>query len=56
MTRARDYLDYAGTMLDRVTAGLAIGRAEADAANIARHCSATLKIAKKRSIPTGRFQ
>jgi putative DNA primase/helicase len=35
--RAGKYLDYAGAMLDRVTAGLAIGRAEADAAAIGRH-------------------
>jgi hypothetical protein len=39
--RAGEYLDYAGTMLDRVTAGLAIGQAEADAAIIARHLLAT---------------
>lgn len=41
ITRAGDYLDYAAAMLDRVTAGLAIGRAEADAANIARLLLAT---------------
>jgi hypothetical protein len=35
--RAGKYLDYAGAMLDRVTVGLAIGRAEADAAAIARY-------------------
>ena len=35
--RAGDYIDYAAAMLDRVTGGLAIGRAEADAASIARH-------------------
>src|SRR5262249_39692079 len=35
MARAGGYLDYAASMLDRVTAGLAIGRAEADAASIA---------------------
>jgi hypothetical protein len=37
MARAGGYLDYLAAMLDRVTAGLAIGRAEADAAVIARH-------------------
>jgi Protein of unknown function (DUF3987) len=37
MARAAGYLDCAAAMLDRVTAGLAIGRAEADAAVIARH-------------------
>lgn len=37
MARAADYIDYTAAMLDRVTGGLAIGRAEADAASIARH-------------------
>ena len=37
VARAGGYLDYLAGMLDRVTAGLAIGRAEADAATIARH-------------------
>jgi hypothetical protein len=37
MARAGDYIDYAAAMLDRVTGGLAIGRAEADAASIARN-------------------
>ena len=41
MARAAGYLDYAAAMLERVTAGLAIGRAEADAAAIARHILAT---------------
>jgi hypothetical protein len=41
MVRAGGYLDYAAAMLDRVTAGLAIGRADADAAVIARHILAT---------------
>jgi hypothetical protein len=41
VVRAGGYLDYAGGMLDRVTAGLAIGRAEADAAAVARHLLAT---------------
>jgi hypothetical protein len=36
MARAGGYLDYLAAMLDRVTAGLAIGQAEADAATIAR--------------------
>jgi hypothetical protein len=35
------YLDYAAGMLDRVTAGLALTQAEADAAMIARHLLAT---------------
>jgi putative DNA primase/helicase len=37
MARACGYLDYAAAMLDRVQSGLAIGRAEADAAIIMRH-------------------
>jgi hypothetical protein len=37
VARAGDYLDYAAGMLDRVTGGLAIGRAEGDAAIVARH-------------------
>lgn len=37
MARAGEYIDYANAMLDRVTGGLAIGRAEADAAAIARY-------------------
>jgi len=41
MARAAGYLDYAAAMLDRVTVGLAISRAEADAAAIARHILAT---------------
>jgi hypothetical protein len=36
VARAGGYLDYLAAMLDRVTGGLAIGRAEADAATIAR--------------------
>jgi hypothetical protein len=35
--RASRYIDYAAAMLERVIGGLAIGRAEADAAQIARH-------------------
>jgi hypothetical protein len=41
IARAAGYLDYAAAMLERVTAGLAIGRAEADAVAIARHIIAT---------------
>ena len=37
VARAGAYLDYAADMLDRVTAGLAVTEAEADAAMIARH-------------------
>jgi hypothetical protein len=37
MARAGEYLDYASAMLDRVAGGLAISRAEADAAAIARY-------------------
>jgi len=37
VARAGGYIDYAAAMLDRVIGGLAIGRAEADAAQIARH-------------------
>jgi hypothetical protein len=37
MARAGAYIDHASAMLDRVSGGLAIGRAEADAAAIARH-------------------
>ena len=42
VARAAGYLDYAANMLDRATAGLAIGRTEADAAAIARYLLATL--------------
>jgi Protein of unknown function (DUF3987) len=41
IVRAGGYLDYAAQMLDRVTAGLAIGQAEIDAATIARRLLAT---------------
>ncbi len=41
VAQAGGYIDYLGGMLDRVTAGLAIGRAEADAAVIARNIRAT---------------
>lgn len=41
VARAGGYIDYATGMLDRVTAGLAIGPAEGDAAAIARHLLAT---------------
>jgi len=41
VARAAGYIDYLGGMLDRVTAGLAVGCAEADAAVIARHILAT---------------
>jgi Protein of unknown function (DUF3987) len=41
MARAGGYLDYLAAMLDRVSAGLAIGRPEADAAVIARHILAS---------------
>jgi hypothetical protein len=51
--RAGKYLDYASAMLDRVTAGLAIRRAEADAAAIARHLQAT---AAKRLNERGLYQ
>jgi hypothetical protein len=37
MARAGGYLDYATAMLDRVQGGVAIGRAEVDAASIAKH-------------------
>jgi hypothetical protein len=41
LARAGGCLDYAGGMLDRVTAGLALTQAEGDAAVIARHLLAT---------------
>jgi hypothetical protein len=41
MARAAGYLDYAAAMLDRVTAGVAICRADAEAAMIARHILTT---------------
>jgi hypothetical protein len=41
MARAGGYLDYLAGMFDRVTAGLAIARDEADAAAIARHILST---------------
>ena len=37
VVRAGGYIDYAEAMLERVTGGLAVGRAEADAARVARH-------------------
>ena len=37
VARAGGYIDYASAMFERVIGGLAIGRAEADAAQIARH-------------------
>jgi putative DNA primase/helicase len=51
MVRAGGYLDYLVGMLDRVTAGLAIGRADADAAVIARHIySARLATLNERAL------
>jgi hypothetical protein len=41
MARVGGFQDYAARMLDRITAGLAISQAEADAAVIARHILAT---------------
>jgi hypothetical protein len=41
MARAGGYLDYLAAMFDRTTAGLAIGRDEADAAAIARNILST---------------
>jgi hypothetical protein len=41
MARVGGFLDYAAGMLDRITGGLAISQAEADAAVIARHILAT---------------
>ncbi|MGE0109154.1 MAG: DUF3987 domain-containing protein [Bdellovibrionales bacterium] len=41
MACAGAYLDYLEAMFERVVGGLAIGRAEADAADIARHIVAT---------------
>ena len=41
IARAGGYVDYLAAMLDRVAAGLAIGRTEADASVIARHIMAT---------------
>jgi hypothetical protein len=41
VARAATYLDYASEMLDRVTGGLALTQAEADAAAIARHLKST---------------
>jgi Protein of unknown function (DUF3987) len=45
VARAGGYIDYAAAMLDRVIAGLAIGPAEADAAQIARHVLSVAKSA-----------
>jgi len=41
VARAGGFLDYAGKMLDRVTAGLALTQADGDVAVIARHLLAT---------------
>jgi hypothetical protein len=49
VARAGGYLDYAAGMLDRMTAGLAITCAEADAARIARHLLAVNEV-----LPTGK--
>jgi hypothetical protein len=49
VARAGGYLDYGAGMLDRVTAGLAITCAEADAARIARHLLAMYDVP-----PTGK--
>jgi hypothetical protein len=49
VARAGGFLDYAAGMLDRVTAGLAITCAEADAARIARHLLAMCDVP-----PTGK--
>jgi uncharacterized protein DUF3987 len=51
MARAGGYLDYLSTMLDRVTAGLAVSVAEADAAVIARYILATrLNVLNERAL------
>jgi hypothetical protein len=47
MARAGYYLDYLASMFDRVTAGLAIRRDEADAATIARHVLSTRAVVCK---------
>jgi len=45
IVRAGGFIDYAGGMFERVIAGLAITRAQADAAQIARHVLAIAKAA-----------
>jgi hypothetical protein len=57
VARAGDYLDYASGMLNRVTAGLSIGRAEADAAVLARHLLAmhTTRINERELYQTAGF-
>jgi hypothetical protein len=49
VVRAGGYVDYAAAMLERVTGGLAVGRAEADVARVARHLLAIAQGAPPRS-------
>jgi Protein of unknown function (DUF3987) len=49
MVRAGGFVDYAGAMFERVTAGLAITQAQADAAQIARHLLTIAKAAPLRA-------
>lgn len=51
MAQAGGYVDYLAAMLDRVMGGLAISRAEADAAIIARYIvSARLAVLNERAL------
>jgi hypothetical protein len=45
VVRAGGFIDYASAMFERVIGGLAVGRAEADAAQIARHVLAVAQAA-----------
>jgi hypothetical protein len=45
VARAGDFIDYAGAMFERVIAGLAVPRAQADAGQIARHVLAIAQAA-----------
>ena len=49
VVRAGGFIDYACAMFERVIGGLAIGRAEADAAKIARHVLAIAQAAPPRA-------
>jgi putative DNA primase/helicase len=50
VARAGGYIDYAAAMMERVIEGLAIGAAEADAAQIARHVQEIARRAPPRAL------
>ena len=50
VVRAGGFIDYAAAMFERVIAGLAVTRAQADAAQIARHIWASVQAAPQRNM------